>query len=117
MITRALTVAAFLSAFAPALANAGPCAADLLKADDEIGKRLEAIAAKGKTGAESTFATTHHQPTPATLAGAEEKVGDISEQDAQSVRTYLKEARQADDAGDKPACEKALGEARKILGM
>lgn len=98
-------------------AVAGPCAADLYKADQEIGKRLDAIAAEGKAGAESTFATTHHQPTPSSIASAEEKVGDISEDNVKAVRAFMVEAHKADDAGDKAACENALAQARKILGM
>ncbi len=98
-------------------AHAGPCAEDLYNAGVEIGKRLDAIAARGRAGAESTFATSHHQPTPATIAGAEEKLGDISESQVRAVREYLSKAKAADDAGDKPACENALSEARTILGM
>ena len=79
--------------------------------------RLDAIAAKGRPGTESTFATMHRQPTPATVAGADENLGDVSEQDVRAVREYMTEARKADDANDRPACEKALTEARKILKM
>jgi hypothetical protein len=112
-----LSFAALVCALCPALAHAGPCAEDLYKADVDVGKRLEEIAASGKTGTESTFATAHHQPTPATVAGAEEKVGDISEAQVTAVRKYMAEAKQADDAGEKDACEKALSEARNLLGM
>jgi hypothetical protein len=118
MTMRALVAfAAFACVVCPALAYAGPCAEDLYKADLDIGKRLDEIAANGKAGAESTFATAHHQPTPATVAGAEEKLGDISEAQVTAVRNYMAEAKQADDSGDKNACEKALSEARNILGM
>ena len=110
-----LAYAALACAVCPALA--GPCAEDLYKADLDIGKRLDEIAANGKSGAESTFATEHHQPTPATVAGAEERLGDISEAQVTAVRKYMAYARQADGSGDKDACEKALSEARNILGM
>jgi hypothetical protein len=117
MIPRALPFAAFLCACLPALAYAGPCSEDLYRADEAIGKRLDALAAQGKSGAESNFATMHRQPTPATVAGAEEKVGDISEADAKAVRNYMAEAHKADDSGDKAACEKAISEARALLKM
>jgi hypothetical protein len=113
----ALAFAAFTGAFWPALAYAGPCAEDLYKADIEIGRRLDDIAAKGRAGAESNFATMHRQPTPGTIAGAEEQIGDISDTQVQAVRNYLADAKKADDAGDKPACEQALSQARQILGM
>ena len=109
--------AALICVFSPALAYAGPCADDLYRASVDIGKRLDEIAAKGKGGAESTFATAHHQPTPSSVAGAEEKLGDISEAQVHAVREFMVEARKADDAGNKDACEKALLEARGLLGM
>ena len=113
----AIAFAATVCALCPAPGRAGPCADDLYRAEVDIGKRLDAIAASGKTGAESTFATAHHQPTPATIAGAEEKVGDVSEAQVQAVREYMAEAKKADDAGDKSGCEQALSQARNLLGM
>ncbi len=98
-------------------AVAGPCTYDIYQADEKIGKALDAAATKGKRGKESTFATTHRQPTPATLAGAEQQLGDISEAQVKAVRDFMQEARKADGANDRPACEKALAEARKVLGM
>ncbi len=112
-----LAFAALACALCPVSSYAGPCADDLYKADLAIGKRLDEIAANGKPAAESTFATAHHQPTPATVAGAEETVGDISEAQVTAVRKFMVEAKQADAAGDKDACEKALSEARGLLGM
>lgn len=98
-------------------ATAGPCADDITKADVEIGKRLDQLAAQGRAGSETTFATTHHQPTPATVAGAEEKVGDISEAQVNAVRKWMAEARKDDAAGDAASCEKALAQARSLLGQ
>ncbi len=98
-------------------AQAGACADDIYQADIAINKRLGEIAAHGKSAAESTFATSHHQPTPATIAGAEEKVGDIPASGVEDIHKFMVEARQADDAGDKAGCEKALAEARTIVGL
>ncbi len=98
-------------------AQAGPCADEIYQADIAINKRLDEIAANGKAGTESTFATMHRQPTPATIAGAEEKAGDVSASGVQDVRKFMAEARQADDAGDQAGCEKALAEARTIVGL
>ena len=117
MTMRALAFAAIACALCPALSHAGPCAEDLYRAEVDVGKRLDQIAAAGKTGAELAFATTHHQPTPATIAGAEESVGDISSAQVKAVRQYMADAKKADDAGDKAACEQALSQARNLLGM
>ena len=112
-----LAFLALAAALCPAPSRAGPCAEEIYQADVAINKKLDAIAARGKSGDESAFATSHHQPTPATVAGAEESLGDISESDVSAVRAFMQEARKADERGDKPACEKALSEARKILKM
>ena len=99
MTTRAaLAFAALIGAFCPALAYAGPCAEDLYKAETAIDSRLDAIAARGR-------------------AGAEGQLGDLSDTEVQAVRKFMADAKRADDAGDKPACEQALSQARQLLGM
>ena len=113
----AVAPAAAALALLCASAHAGPCADDLYKAEVDIGKRLNELAARGRSGTESTFATLHRQPTPATIVGAEEKLGDVSEAQVKAVREYLAEAKKADDAGNKDACEQALLQARDLLGM
>ena len=113
-----LTIATGAAALAilSAPAFAGPCENEIYQADLALGKRLNAAAAGGRTGTESTFATRHRQPTPATVAGAEAKLGELTEADVERIETFMDEARKADAANDKAACEKALAEARKILG-
>jgi hypothetical protein len=97
-------------------AFAGPCTEEIYQTDMAIGKRLNATAAEGKTGAESSFATMHRQPTPTTVAGAEAKLGELPEADLRRIEIFMDEARKADVANNKADCEKALAEARKILG-
>jgi hypothetical protein len=116
-VRAALAFAAVACALTPAVARAGPCTDEIYRADLAINARLDAAAAKGKTGTESTFATMNRQPTPATVAAAEAKLGDVPEAEVKGVREYMQAARSADEAGDKPACEKALAQARSILGM
>lgn len=98
-----------------AACQAGPCANEIYQTDIALGKRLDAAAARGKPAPESTFATTHHQPTPSTIAGAEEKVGDLSEADARAIDEFMEESRKADAANDRAGCQKALAEAQKVL--
>lgn len=113
----AISICATALALWAASAEAGPCTEDLYRADVAIGKRLDELAARGRAGTESAFATMHRQPTPATIAGAEAQVGDITPAQVDAVRNFMAEAKKADEAGDKAACENALSEARKILGM
>jgi len=113
-VAAALTALAL--AFCASPAHAGPCADQIYEADVALSKRLNAAAAGGKTGAESTFARLHRQPTPATVAGAEAKLGELPEADIERIEKFLDDARNADAANNKAACEAALTEARKILG-
>ncbi len=112
-----MAFAVMVCALAPAPSRAGPCADEIYQADVAINKRLDALAAQGKTGTESTFATMNRQPTPATVAAAEAKLGDVSETQVKAVREFMAEARKADETGDKAACETALSQAKTILGM
>jgi hypothetical protein len=57
----------------------------------------------------------HRQPTPRSVAGAEEKAGDLTPAQTQTIMDTMELARKADDAGDQAGCEKALGEAQSIL--
>jgi type II secretory pathway component HofQ len=109
----ALSVGAL--AFLAAQAHAGPCENEIYQADIAINKRLDAAAARGKPAPESTFATMHRQPTPQSVAGAEEKAGDLSEADVKAIAEFMDEARKADAGGDRPACEKALADVRTVL--
>ena len=63
----------------------------------------------------STFATTHRQPTPGTVASAEERAGDLPPADFEAVTKDMDEARADDDAGDRAGCEKALNEVDRML--
>ena len=57
----------------------------------------------------------HRQPTPLTVAGAEDKAGDLSEADVKALGAFMDEARKADGAGDLAACRKALADLQRIL--
>jgi hypothetical protein len=113
-VTPALS--ALVLAFCAAPAEAGPCTDEIYQADIALGKRLDAAAASGKTGSQSTFATMHRQPTPATVAGAEARLGDLPPAEVDRIEKFLDDARAADAANKKPECEAALAEARKLLG-
>ena len=79
----------------------------------EVDTRIEAIAGAGPSAKESTAATLNRQPTPGSLAAAEEKLGE-GDQMAEAVAA-LARARAADSANDKSACEKALADVRRVL--
>jgi hypothetical protein len=96
-------------------AHAGPCTDRIYQSDLEVERLLDTAAASGKPAAQSTFATLHRQPTPGTVASAEEKAGALSSAQVEAITKKLDAARDADDRGDRAACEVALGEADRML--
>ncbi len=92
---------------------AGPCTQDISRTQAQIDARIEAIAGAGPAGPETNAARLHHQPTPGSIAGAEQKLGEGKSME--HALAALARARIADDAGDKVACDRALVEARQAM--
>jgi hypothetical protein len=115
IVRYAMALAATVLALIAAPAGAGPCTDRIYQADLGVEKLLDAAAANGKPAAESSFATMHRQPTPGTVASAEQKAGDLSSAQVEAITKKLDEARDADDKGDRAGCEKALDEAERML--
>ena len=109
----AMTGLAFILGAAPA--EAGPCTDRIYETDLAVSKLLDSAAAQGRPAAESTFATMHRQPTPGTIASAEQQAGDLTADELKAVTEALDEARHADDAGDSDGCEAALSEVDHML--
>ncbi len=99
-----------------ALAHAGPCSKQIFDIQLQFDSKLKAAAAFGPAASESSAALLHRQPTPKSVAHAEENLGDISQENTQVFARALKRAREADAIGDQAACEHALDEARRALG-
>jgi hypothetical protein len=95
--------------------HAGPCTADIDHMQARLDARLEAQAAAGPTGREGTSATMNRQPTPSSVAAAEERLGDVSAQTLAAVKDGMARARAADSANDKTACEQALADVQRAL--
>jgi hypothetical protein len=81
-----------------------------------IDAKLEAKAAAGPTAKEGVAAGMSVQPTPASIAAAEEKLGDISPRKVKAIKRGMARARAADKVGDLRACNKALGAVQRVLG-
>jgi hypothetical protein len=111
-----MALSAAVALLSTALAHAGPCSKQIFDTQIEFDSKLKAAAASGPAGPETSAALLHRQPTPRSVAHAEEKLGDISRENAQAFAGALKRAREADAAGDQPACEHALDDARRALG-
>jgi hypothetical protein len=104
--------------FASATASyAGPCAPDIDAMQRRIDAALEAKAAGGPAGKQGTAAGMSRQPTPQSMAAAEEKLGDIPAATVEAMKQAMARARTADSAGDESACEAALGEVTRLFGQ
>jgi hypothetical protein len=93
----------------------GPCTQQISGVRAAAKEQSNALAIAGEAGDESTAATMHRQPTPKSLAQAEERLGEISDKDAEAYLQAMKRAVAADEAGNRAECENALTEARRVL--
>jgi len=108
------TVAALaLSATASA---AGPCTQRIAQVQAQIDAKLAANAATGPAAPESPGALLSRQPTPGSIAAAESKLGELSQEVTAAIAAGMARAREADLAGNQSACEEALAEVRTALG-
>ena len=96
---------------------AGPCLDDIGTMQAKIDAKLEAIAAAGPPATASAMEGMNSpQPTPLSIAGVEERMGEIRPETVQAIQQGMARARAADDNGDKAACEEALAEVQRTLG-
>ena len=108
-------IAGLALCFGSATALAGPCATEIAAAQTAFDARLQAAAESGPAAAQSKEATEHRQPTPKSIAHAEESLGELSHEKAHAFGEAINRARAADAAGDLKACESALDDARAAL--
>jgi hypothetical protein len=111
LIFSAMAVAAFASA-----AHAGPCSDQIDAMQARIDAKLEAKAAAGPAAKQSVAAGMGMQPTPASIAAAEEKLGEISPRKVKAMKQGMARARVADKVGNLGACRKALAAVQRVLG-
>jgi hypothetical protein len=88
--------------------NAGPCSAQIDAVQAQVDARATAIAGAG------TAALLHREPTPGSIARAEESLGEGAS--ITKALSALERAREADRGGNEGNCEQALAEARRAIG-
>jgi hypothetical protein len=116
-IARMLALSAVAFATSTSASLAGPCAAEIDATVARFNTALEANAAAGSTAnQEAVVGGRHIQPTPRSIAAAEEKLGEMSAETIELVKQAMDRARAADSAGDKVACEEALAEVQRTIG-
>ena len=117
MITLRVAMGATLVlALAISRSYAGPCSDRIDAMQARIDAKLQAKAAAGPTAKESVAAGMSVQPTPASIAAAEEKLGEISPKKVKAIKRGMARARVADKVGDLRACRKALAAVQRVLG-
>jgi hypothetical protein len=95
---------------------AGPCSPAIDRMQARIDASLEARASAGPGARESPGALMGRQPTPDSIAAAEEKLGEVPPQTAEAVAQAMARARAADSAGDTSTCEQALADVQRAIG-
>jgi hypothetical protein len=108
-----LSIAAFVAS--TMACAAGPCASEIAAMQARLDANLATIARSGPTAPESAGALEHHQPTPGSIAAAERKLGEIPPEANQPITKAMAKAQEADQAGDKAACEQALEEVERTI--
>jgi hypothetical protein len=92
-----------------------PLCPEIAAMEARLNANLAAIARSGPTAPESAGALEHHQPTPGSIAAAERKLGEIPPEANQVITEAMAKAQEADQAGDKAACEQALEEVERTI--
>ncbi|MDR6636142.1 hypothetical protein J2X72_004956 [Phyllobacterium sp. 1468] len=96
-----------------AAAHAGPCTEKIEAVQMQVDAVLEATAGAGPTLPESQSAGLHHEPTPESIARAEDQAGEGA--NGERALAALARARAADRAGDAKLCDIALLDVRREI--
>jgi hypothetical protein len=115
-IRQLLAFGAFALSLVALPCQAGPCTKDLERIQLLVNAKLGAVAAAGPTADQSAAAQMHRQPTPGSIAQAEQKLGELSPTIIEKVKAAMTRARSADTAGDGAGCQQALSEVEHEIG-
>ena len=113
-------VVACAAAFAALMSAsyAGPCLHEIGTMQARIDAKLEAIAAAGPPAtADAMEGPNSPQPTPRSIAGVLERMGEIRPETVRAIRQGMARARAADTNSDKAACDQALAEVQRNLSQ
>ena len=108
----AVVVVILLAASGPG--HAGPCAHSIDRVQARVDAVIDERAGSGPWRPESVDALRSHQPTPLSIARADEASGNGA--GLQSALDALERARQADRSADVARCNAELNTARRSLG-
>jgi len=97
---------------------AGPCLHEIGTMQARIDAKLEAIAAAGPPAtADAMEGPNSPQPTPRSIAGVLERMGEIRPETVRAIQQGMARARAADTNSDKAACDQALAGVQRNLSQ
>ncbi len=112
-------LAAFAAGLAAVPAAASPCGERVAALEKRYEATTGAPAATRPdlqgTAPETTGALLHHQPTAASVAGAETSADSPEATRRAKFQVFIEQARAADDSNDAKECEGSANEAEKAL--
>jgi hypothetical protein len=94
---------------------AGSCSSEIERVQARIDSYLEAKADAGRRVGQSSIALLHHQPTVASIAGVEERLGELDTSRFETLALSMAIARASDRVGDKSVCERAIENAEGAI--
>jgi hypothetical protein len=115
-IHRSTLVCATALAASMSAAYAGPCSPEITRVRQVIAARIHAKAGAAHAS-ESTAAKMHRQPTPRSIGAAEVAGGQTSPEEYNALNAAMARAVEADSAGNQSACEQALADAKRAMGL
>jgi hypothetical protein len=95
--------------------HADSCSQNIDRAWAQINTKIQARSGAGRSMPQDTMAFLHRQPTPSSVAAAQEKLVDVWVPIETAVAA-LARAREADRANNRAACEEAIAEVRRRIG-
>jgi hypothetical protein len=117
-IRRCIGLCAAVLAASMSASYAGPCLEEIGATQAKIDAKLEAIAAAGPPATASAMEGPNSpQPTPRSIAGVEERMGEIRPETVQAIQQGMTRARAADTNSDKAACDQALAGVQRNLSQ
>jgi hypothetical protein len=109
-----LILSAIAVAFSAQASRANTCSPDIDRAWIQVNAKVQARIAAGWSAPQSTIALPHRQPTPSSIAAAEETLVDVW-LPVETAVVALARAREADRTNDKIAYEAALAEVQRVI--
>ena len=94
--------------------RAGPCAQDIDRAWAQVDAKIHARIAAGRSAPENVIGLLHHQPTLSSIVAAEKALGQ-GWTPVEVAVSALARAREADQAGDRSACDQTLAQVQHTI--